>query len=181
MSSPGPETWRLFFALWPDPQRQQTYHRLARRLLAETGGRPVAAPDLHLTLAFIGAADAAVRHCLEDVADTVALAPFELTLDRAGYWPRPRVAWLGTTQTPEPLRELARRLNEGMAVCGLQPERRPFAAHLTVARKARCAPAGEAIAPQAWPVADFVLAESLTLPQGGRYRVLRRWPLRRQL
>lgn len=175
MSSPATETQRLFFALWPDSALQQACHGVARAVVQD--GKPVPASNLHLTLAFPGSVDAGQRSCLEQAAEAIRLPQFSLTLDSAGFWPRPRVIWLGITKTPETLRELARQLNACLAGCGLEPERRPFAAHLTVARKARRGPEQAVIEALHWAVADFVLAESLTLPEGAQYRVLRRWPL----
>ncbi len=178
MSSPGGETRRrLFFALWPSAELQQACYRRARRVVREGGGRPVVAANLHLTLAFPGSVGAEVGVCLEGIAAAISLSGFTLTLDHAGYWPGPRVSWLGISETPPALRELARRLNAGMAACGLEPERRPFAPHLTVARKALRGPQQPAVEPLVWTVTDFVLVESLTLPEGAQYRVLRRWPL----
>ena len=177
MSSRGGETRRLFFALWPSAELQQECYRRASRVVREGGGRPVAAANLHLTLAFPGSVDAETCVCLEAIAAAISLPPFTLNLDHAGYWPRPRVSWLGISETPPVLRELARRLNDGMAQCGLEPEQRPFAAHLTVARKALRGPQQPAVEPLLWMVADFVLVESLTLPEGAQYRVIRRWSL----
>lgn len=177
MSSHGGETRRLFFALWPSAELQQACYRRARRVVREGGGRPVVAANLHLTLAFPGSVGAEVGVCLEEIASAISLSHFTLTLDHAGYWPGPRVSWLGSSETPSALRELARRLNDGMTQCGLKPEQRPFTAHVTVARKALRGPLHPAIEPLAWAVADFVLAQSLTLPEGAQYKVLRRWPL----
>jgi len=47
-------TIRLFFALWPDDATRRALAACASAVVAQTGGREVAAGNLHLTLAFIG-------------------------------------------------------------------------------------------------------------------------------
>lgn len=171
------ELQRLFFALWPDDALRQQLQQAGEAVATAGGGKPMAPENLHITLAFIGGVSADKRLCLENMASSLQIQAFTLTLDHAGHWPRPQVIWLGSRETPLPLRELANRLNAGLAACGLQAETRPFAAHLTVMRKARRGPLRCEIAPLVWPVSDFVLVESLTLPQGAQYRVVKRWPL----
>ncbi len=57
------------------------------------------------------------------------------------------------------------------------PERRPYRAHLTLARKVGKAPRSQAIEAIQWPVNEFCLVQSRTLPTGAEYAVLRTWPL----
>jgi 2'-5' RNA ligase len=180
MSSLPPEGRRLFFALWPDAALQRALYKLGRAIAAP-GGKPMAAHNLHITLAFLGTIDADKRSCMENAADAIHLPPFELALDSAGYWPRPQVVWLGCSAVPEPLLTLAARLNGAMAACGLTPENRPYSPHLTVLRKARQGPRQLDIDTVHWAVGDFVLVQSLTLPEGAQYQVVRRWPLAGQL
>ncbi|PKM46091.1 MAG: RNA 2',3'-cyclic phosphodiesterase [Gammaproteobacteria bacterium HGW-Gammaproteobacteria-1] len=171
---------RLFFALWPDEAQQRTLYKLGRSI-APPGGKPMAAQNLHITLAFLGTIDADKRNCMEKAADAIQLPSFELVLDSAGYWPRPQVVWLGCSAVPEPLLALAARLNGAMAACGLAAETRPYSPHLTVLRKARQGPRQLDMDTVHWPVGDFVLVQSLTLPEGAQYQVVRRWPLAGQL
>lgn len=179
MSSPPaePRPQRLFFALWPSTAQRESLRRLAAQACRGGGGRPVPADNLHLTLAFLGSVEASTRAYLEAAAAAIHLPPFTLELDQAGYWRRPRVIWLGASQTPEPLQALVRQLRAALLGCGLEPEARPFAAHLTVMRKAVRGPARTEIAPFAWPVDSFALVASQTLPQGASYQVVARWPL----
>ena len=170
------ERQRLFFALWPDePQRSQlaSYYPMLRGC----AGRKVPPENQHITLAFLGSTDAATRHCLEQEADGILLPPFTLQLDQLGFWRRPQVVWLGASVTPEPLLALSAALKKAMLACGLEPESRPFQAHLTLLRKARRAPPERNAAVLSWPVGEFVLVASETRPEGASYQVLRRWPL----
>lgn len=169
------ERQRLFFALWPDEALREALAPL-QRLKGECGGRAVPTPNVHITLNFLGNVDADTRDCLEQATSDIVVPRFELTLDRFGYWPRPRVVWLGSSETPQPLTDLVAELNNVVEGCGLQPERRPYHAHLTLLRKARQAPTEQPpVLP--WQVNEFVLVESVSVAGGVEYRVLRRWPL----
>ena len=167
---------RLFFALWPSGTMRESLSPLLK-FNHECGGRPHPPSNLHITLNFLGMVDADSRDCLEQAVGEIIIPPFELTLNRFGYWPRPRVMWLGCNETPQALTDLVNGLNRVMAQCGLQPESRPYQPHLTLLRKARQAP--KQPAPElSWQARDFVLAESVSTPGGVEYRVLWRWPLR---
>lgn len=188
-------TRRLFFALWPSQALQEQMHRLARDLVRSGGARLIPAEKLHLTLAFLGSVDAAREACYEQAADAVRAEPFTLTLDETGAWQRTGIVWVGTPRTPAPLLDLVRDLSIGLARCGHEPETRPFKVHVTVARNARGrrhlardrapesagAPAADAVhaaLPFEWPVDHFCLVQSQMLPDGARYQILKRWPLR---
>ena len=170
------ERQRLFFALWPDAALRESIAPLLG-LVRECGGRAHPPGNLHLTLNFLGMVDGDSRVCLERAAAEISIPPFELALDHFGYWPRPRVVWLGCSEVPGSLAQLVEELNGAMRRCGLKPESRPFRPHLTLLRKARWAPQGE---PPTffWQAKAFVLAESVSTPGGVEYRVLRHWPLR---
>jgi 2'-5' RNA ligase len=72
---------------------------------------------------------------------------------------------------------LVESLRGTLGECGLAPESRPYQPHITLARKANRGLPVTDIEPIHWSVGDFCLAESVTDPQGARYRILRRWPL----
>lgn len=169
------ERQRLFFALWPDVQLRKALTPL-RKLTAQCGGRAHQSDNLHLTLNFLGMVDADTRQCLELAAGEILVPPIELTLNHFGYWPRPKVVWMGCDDTPAPLLQLVKELNRVIADCGMQPETRPYRPHLTLLRKARRGPT-EAAPELIWQANDFVLAESVSTPDGVKYRVLRRWAL----
>jgi 2'-5' RNA ligase len=171
------DTQRLFFALWPDGAVREA---LADLLKDESprAGRRVPETNLHLTLAFVGNVTAAQRACMEAAAGTVAAAPFTLSLDRLGFWPRPRIVWAGATTTPDALRDLVARLNTALDACGYQPEQRPYQAHVTLSRKAQAPPRRREIPPVVWPAETFCLVESVSEEHGSVYRVLAHWPLR---
>jgi len=171
-----PKLQRLFLALWPDEgQRQQLAGYLP--LLRDCGGRKVPLENLHITLAFLGSVDDTTLACLEQQLDAIAAFSFTLQMDELGFWRRPQVVWLGAGETPPALTALVGELKKVMLGCDLEPESRPFQAHLTLMRKARRAPLAADPPLMAWPIRDFALVASETRPEGACYTVLRRWPL----
>lgn len=174
----GAETRRLFFALWPgaDVRAQLVEHLGGLRLRA----RWVPRSNLHLTLVFLGSCDARVLARAKAAAERVDFPPFELTLDRLGYFWRPRVLWAGPVNTPPELVALAADLRDALDAEGVMPAdaTRAFRAHVTVARKAAPPPAGAALPAIRWPVRRFALMESLGGPNGVAYDVLAAWAAR---
>ena len=170
------ERQRLFFALWPDEGvRRQLAGYFA--LLEGCGGRLVAVENLHITLAFLGSVDGGTRQCLEQAADKIVTPPFTLQLDQLGFWRRPQVVWLGAEDTPAPLHALAAAMKRAMVSCDLEPDERPFQAHMTLMRKARRPPIRTSVDTLSWHIEDFALVLSDTRSGGVHYEVLRRWPL----
>jgi 2'-5' RNA ligase len=174
--SQRPTLQRLFLALWPD---EAIRRRLVEcfPLLRGCGGRKVPLENLHITLAFLGSVDADTRACLEQQLDVVTASSFTLEMDELGFWRRPQVVWLGASQVPPALSALVNEVKKAMLVCSLEPESRPFQAHLTLMRKAKRMPLETNPPPMLWRINDFALIASETLPEGAHYEVLRRWRL----
>lgn len=166
---------RLFFALWPDDRARDALGARAREIAGRCGGRPVPAPNLHLTLVFLGEVDPARIGALRRAADGVAGRTFDLGLDCIGGFRRAGVAWAGCRRPPAQLlalqAELDRRIREG----GFSPDERAFAPHLTLARRVREPVEPEDVEPVSWPVRAFALVESAR--DAGAYRRLGEWLL----
>ncbi len=103
------------------------------------GVRWVSPEGVHLTLKFLGSTDpaavAGVRSAVIEAARAGGRA--RLVLRGVGGFPsagRPRVLWLGLVEGTEPLARLAADLDTRLVPLGWEPERRPFHAHLTLAR-----------------------------------------------
>lgn len=169
---------RLFFALWPDDPVRDALAEAAAPLLQACRGRRVAKRNYHLTLAFLGGVAAGRLDEIRTAAGTVRAPPFQLSMDCHGHWAKPRVAWLGCRQPPAAADALAQSLWTALEPLGFSPDPRPFRPHLTVLRGSRACDWPGPVAPVAWPVRDFALVRSETLPAGPAYDVLDRWPLR---
>lgn len=164
---------RLFFALWPDDDTREELARVAHAVPLHRAARRVPPEKMHITLAFMGDTPADRQKCFEQAADSVTGEPLHLTLDFFGHFPRPRVFWFGLKSTPTILGELVDRLVLAIEPCGFEPESRPFRPHVTLARKVRERPQASPATVE-WPCDAFCLVESA----GGKYSVLRRWPLK---
>ena len=156
---------RLFFALWPPRETALALERWAQGL----EGRRTPAGKIHLTLVFLGEADARKAAA---AARRVQAAPFRLPLEETRYWDHNRIVWAGPRQIPGELSRLAEMLQLELYKEGFILERRPFAAHVTLVRKAP-AQSLPALPRLEWPAEEFALVDS----PGGPYRTLERFPL----
>ncbi len=170
-------TQRLFFALWPPDELSRELYRLAGNALRGGAGRRVVPENIHLTLAFLGSVDASFRECAERAASAICCESFTLILEQMGCWPKSGILWAGSAQTPGPLLHLVQSLNTGLAGCGFEAEKRPFAAHLTLARKAHPCQRSHSIERHSWEINQFHLVQSHTRVDGACYQILRSWPL----
>lgn len=172
------EPKRLFFAIeLPGEVQQQIVHWRAASF-PEDAGRPVAAANLHLTLAFLGEVSADKQRALSAMAGRIRQPGFTLTLDDAGQWLRSRVVWLGTRQPPRGVLQLANMLRAQAARSGCYQSPQPFHPHITLLRDA-----GQAVAIPppgfhwAFQVNTFALYESVFIQGRTRYTPLQRWTL----
>ncbi|MEO8741286.1 MAG: RNA 2',3'-cyclic phosphodiesterase [Casimicrobiaceae bacterium] len=171
-------TLRLFFALWPAPRTRAALARVAGQVADETGGRAVAADNLHLTLAFLGERPADLVARLSEVAAGIECAAFTLQLDDVGYWRKTGLAWLGAVAPPVELTNLQRELVRVLAGVGVEQEARLFAAHITLVRRIGTIVPRRLASRIAWHVDSFSLVASELGREGARYSVVETWPLR---
>lgn len=169
-------TRRTFLALWPDPAVRGQLAAASAAARRQASGRPVPPDNLHLTLAFLGNVSPEALECVRAAAGGVRAPPFELALDRVGWWRRPGILWLAPATWPPAIEGLVRDLWRAVVPCGLEAETRPFKPHVTLARRCARARPGP-LDPIHWPVSDFALIESLSGQSGARYQVIERWPL----
>jgi 2'-5' RNA ligase len=164
---------RLFFALWPPAETADALAAWAHAAQRLTGGRPTDAAKIHLTLAFLGDADP--RRAVI-AARRAAGAVHDLPIEHARHWRENNIVWAGPRETPLALAALFKSLSLELYREEFILERRPFAAHVTLIRKARAArlpplPAVE------WPVREFLLVRSSLSSKGSTYEPLERFAL----
>lgn len=164
---------RFFFALWPPVSQRDALAR-ASQGLSVVPARWTQTADLHLTLVFVGPVEAHLFGCVAAAGDDVAVAPFDLRLAGIRHWEHNGLWVAEPADAPSGLLNLVSQLQQNLLACGLEPEKRPYRPHITLARKA------PAISPMPlhlhWPVTNFVLATSRPR-SGSAYQVLRRWTL----
>lgn len=167
---------RLFFALWPDEDVRKGISRCLK-LLPAHGGRIVPQYNWHMTLHFIGNTTCSEKDCLHKQAKKLNAKPFDLRIDRFGYFKKPKVIWLGCQGPPGALIDLQKNLGGLISECEYQPETRPYTPHITVARKVSEKPETTSIDSIDWHANRFVLIESVAEQNGVRYRVLEEYRL----
>ena len=171
-------TQKVFFALWPDARVRAEFAQAARRMHGVWHGRPIRDDSIHLTLAFVGEVDVEYIPRLLAPPAEVFTSAFLLTLDDWGCWARNGIGWAAPSRIPDPLHDLAANLEGWLRGAGFELEHRPFTPHVTLVRKAQCAPLPDSMAPIEWQVEEFALIHSRPAPGGVRYETLRAWPLR---
>lgn len=177
-SQKPPKRQRLFFALWPSHAIRKQMAALNRELpLDDKGGRLMNDSNLHLTLHYIGPVVADKVKCLKFAASRVKSSPFKLTLDRLGYFKRPKVLWLGCEEMTAGYTALLEQLAEKIADCGFAMEAEANRLHVTLRRKASRPKEYADIKSIEWDVEQFVLVESVSIEGGVSYRVIAQYPL----
>ncbi len=171
-------TQRLFFALELPAMLQQQLVQWRADNFAADAGIPVAAANLHLTLAFPGTVNDKTCEQLQQLAARIAQPAFTLDLDDAGHWLRPGIVWLGCQRAPRSLLQLAGLLRAQAARLGCGQSAQPFHPHITLLRHAT---QGIALPPRGFHwrtrITHFALLSSSFYRGRTRYNVLTRWPL----
>lgn len=151
--------------------------------------------NFHITLKFLGEVEERlipeIIQTLENIA--TEFSPFTLKITHPGVFPdkyKPRVIWMGTENT-ELLKELAKKIDEGMEYLGFKREEREFKSHITLARVKNLKNGRylfEKIVKQFgcqeqnfhllnFLIKEFVLMKSTLTSKGSIYSVLKRFPL----
>ncbi len=181
---------RLFIAVMV-PAPVLAALREAREAFEQAGAPPlrwVRPEGIHLTLKFLG--DTAltrqgdIEAAMAEAAS--ATAAHELRLGGFGLFGgrRPRVLWAGLDGRVEELIACAAQLDQSLGRVGFEQEKRPLAAHLTLARVPQGTSAGERAAlseavkrvaapsPLALPVTELRLVRSRLGRGGARYETI---------
>jgi 2'-5' RNA ligase len=170
-------TQRIFFALWPDASIMDALAALARDVAIESGGRAIGVGNAHLTLAFLGNQPAAIVQELSASARGITVPSFDLIVDRVESWRKNAIAFAGVQSVPAALTALHRAIAGSIREAGLDPDERPFSAHVTLARRIERSVRRPLASPLLWHATAFALVASELSATGARYRVLSSWPL----
>jgi RNA 2',3'-cyclic 3'-phosphodiesterase len=182
---PQAEAVRLFVAVDMPEEAESALDETVRPWKERLGaGRWVPRDNWHVTLKFLGRTWPRLVPVVEAACrDVSAIArPFEVTFSGLGVFPGPtraRVLWAGLDDPGGNMASLAAGLNDRLAH-EFPPEKRPFTAHLTVARFNPPIPmrdhtaalaATEVEAPP-FAVDRLILYRSHLSPRGARYEAL---------
>jgi len=171
----GENSYRLFFALWPNPAIQKTMSQTLKGL-DRIRGRPVPRRNYHITLTFLGNVEAEWLTCLCEHAARVPCPSISLSFDTLGQFRRSGILWLGCSETPDPLMQLYDDLGQALIPCGFRPESRRFQPHITLYRRFQGRLPDVAIKPVRWEVQGFDLILSEPTGDGVRYQSIASFP-----
>lgn len=164
--------------------------RATRKAAGASGGRPVPAANLHVTLAFLGSVPERRLGELAEVAGRAAAeGRLELAFDHLEYWRAAQLLCALPAEAPAPTVVLARGLQDALAATGFAPDLESsrsvgvevagrFRPHVTLVRKADHPFLAMEMQPITWGFTEFALVDSKTLPQGSVYTVLERFSFR---
>jgi 2'-5' RNA ligase len=136
---------------------------------------------LHVTLKFLGGVDEGLVPELSRELDVIAQAyhPLQVMLSRLGAFPdtrRPRVVWAGLSGDVRTMAEIAERVDRICSSFGMEPEKRPFRAHITIGRLKipTVIDLSQEVRETGFTIEHIVLYKSELTPTGARYSVLHR-------
>jgi RNA 2',3'-cyclic 3'-phosphodiesterase len=175
---------RLFFALRPGAEQGAALLAEFEARFAGHGIAVIPVGNLHATLCFLGAVEAARVPALSEAASRVHMRKVSLRFDALEHWVKPRI--ICATASPSGVvgaDTLARAISDEVIAAGFSPDIKPFRAHLTLARKVRAAQAEALALPQSLQPGfvvrceEFVLMQSRRGERGSIYSVVESWLL----
>ena len=142
--------------------------------------------QLHLTLRFVGEVDRPLAEDLAAALGQIRAPAFDLRIAGAGRFEQRNSGALWAAVEPRPpVAALAAKIERTCVAVGLEPERRAFRPHITLARwKGRRTREVErfltrraGLASEPWTVAEFTLFESHLSRHGAHYEEVASYPL----
>jgi RNA 2',3'-cyclic 3'-phosphodiesterase len=136
---------------------------------------------LHITLKFLGSIDEGLVPSLSRELDAIAASfpAAHVSLSRLGAFPdtrRPRVVWAGLSGDTAILADIAAIVDKMCTSFGMEPEKRPFRAHITIGRLKipTVVDLAQEIREKGFTIKNLMLYKSELTPSGARYSVLHR-------
>jgi 2'-5' RNA ligase len=178
---------RAFFGLSPDTNTKLAIDNWRNTAFAHLDG-PVPAANFHVTLAFLGNVSANQLATINRLIDTMpSVTAFDVSLNKLGYWAKPKAFWLGCQQTANEHLKLAKQTHKIANEAGLMLQDQDYVAHLTLARKCKVDPPAPLFpANFKWHADQFHLFESTSSPPGPlsqesvEYVIRQSWPMLKQ-
>ena len=169
---------RAFFALQPSSSECLAIEHWRNQMLPPLD-RPVPAANFHITLAFLGnLTNSQFEGLLNAVNQAPTMPVISVYFDELGYWPKPGILWIGTSDLSNNIHSLASNLKTTSRRAGLQLENRAYQPHLTLARRCHIPPPASAAPPDlTFDFQTFCLFESVKRRSGIHYETIAEWSL----
>ncbi len=162
---------RLFLALYPPPALIKAIE-CSIRLPIDC--KPVDAENYHVTLVFLGLVEPGVQIEICRSMAQVTSPPFFVQFRQITHWTRPNILCLTDLKANSALLNVVNQIKKNVEQLGVLVDRRPYQAHLTVAKGA-LRPYSACIGNFSWQVESFCLLESVNTSFGVRYDVIQTW------
>ena len=142
--------------------------------------------QLHLTLRFVGEVDRPVADDLADALGRIRASPLQLHISGVGRFEQRSAGSLWAAVEPRvPLTALSAKIERACQQVGLEPERRVFHPHITLARwKGRRSrethiflERARGLSSEPFEVTEFILFESRLSRHGAHYEEVATFPL----
>jgi 2'-5' RNA ligase len=161
---------------------------LVRRQTGEPGAQWRPTDAFHITLRFFGEVAKPMAADLDDALAPIRMKPFDVALEGAGAFgefDHMRAVWAGVAPS-EPLTRLAGKCETAARKLGLEPEKRMYRPHVTLAylkhapapRVAEWVAEHNLLKSPTWTARSFGLYSSRLGPDGSRYTLEREYPFR---
>lgn len=175
---------RLFIGIGLPPELAERLARAAPTLVAageRSRIRWTPPENLHLTISFLGQVAPDRLGAIEQALALLNSPPLHLQLEGVGVFPNAGILYAQAQPSPA-LLSFAEQVFRAMETCGIPREQRPCTPHITLARSKGRVHLNEheqsnPAFHQRFEVHEFRLYESLTLPGGAQYEVLRAFSL----
>lgn len=145
---------RLFLAIEPPGYVKDSLTSLKEDSL--NGFNWVPPERFHLTLKFIGDIPGQFQGDIEEVIDPIQVHPFLLPIEGLGSFPpmgKAHAIWAGLSSAHPHLFQLKKRIEDALFGIGIEPEKRIYHPHITIARVSHAA--GELVRQYLKRHADF--------------------------
>lgn len=162
---------RLFLALYPPAPLMKTIERTIRLPI---DCKPVAVENYHVTLVFLGLVEPRVQIEICRSMAQVTSPPFSVQFRQIKHWTRPKTLCLTDEKANSALLNVVNQMKKSVEQLGILVDRRPYQAHLTVAKGA-LRPYSACVDNLSWQVESFCLLESVNASSGVRYDVIQTW------
>lgn len=169
------KTRRMFLAIWPNEQQVDQLYAVQNQYAG--CGREVIPENFHITLLFLGDVTATITECLSLSLQQTVVAPFQLRLDRLGYFSKTRIFWVGPNEVPTELETLFKGLRNCAQRCGISKLSKRYTPHVSLLRKCEVPASNPDFQPIDWQVDEFHLVESRMDRDGARYYAVESFPL----
>ena len=148
--------------------------------------RWVSDDNLHLTLRFIGEVERPLANDIAVSLSQIRFPAFELKISGVGRFDQRNggAIWAGV-EPRKPVTDLAAKVDRACVLAGLEPERRAFHPHITIARYGRRSANSASgfeernapLSSSPFEVRDFVLYESRLSRHGAHYEAVETYTL----